>query len=64
MFRGIIDYLNFVHESYIVKVIGKEEYEKILFKFPNHLNKTTAVKDTTSILNETRHRKYHRRISD
>lgn len=41
---GIIDYLNFVHESYIVKVIGNEEYEKILFKFPNHLNETTAVK--------------------
>lgn len=41
---GIIDYLNFVHEAYIVKVISKNEYEKILMKFPNHLNKTTAVK--------------------
>jgi hypothetical protein len=41
---GIIEYLNFVHESYIVKVIGNEEYEKILFKYPNHLNKTTAIK--------------------
>ena len=41
---GIIDYLNFVHEAYIVKVIGNKDYEQILSKFPNHLNKTTAVK--------------------
>jgi len=41
---GIIDYLNFVHESYIVKVIGNKEYEQILLKFPNHLNKTTSVR--------------------
>ncbi len=41
---GIIDYLNFVHEAYIVKIIGYKDYEQILTKFPNHLNKATAVK--------------------
>lgn len=41
---NIVDYLNFIHEAYIVKVVGKNEYEQILNKFPNHLNKETAVK--------------------
>lgn len=41
---NIIDYLNFVHESYICKVIGKTEYEKILHNFPGHLNGETAHK--------------------
>lgn len=41
---GIIEYMNFVHEAYIVKVIGNKEYEKILTNFPNHLNKMTSIK--------------------
>lgn len=41
---GIVNYLNYVHEAYIVKVIGNKEYEQILSKFPHRLNKTTAVK--------------------
>jgi hypothetical protein len=41
---GIIDYINFVHEAYIVKVIGNKEYENILNKFPNKLNRETALK--------------------
>lgn len=40
----IIDYLNFVHESYLVKVIGATEYETILNGFPNHMNEDTALK--------------------
>jgi hypothetical protein len=41
---GIIDYLNFVHESYTKKAIGSKAYEEILFKFPDHLIMTTALK--------------------
>lgn len=41
---NIINYLNFIHEAYIVKAMGSALYEDILFKFPNHLNKETAVK--------------------
>ena len=40
----IVDYLNFVHEAYICKVIGNESYEKILNDFPSHLNEDTAKK--------------------
>lgn len=40
----IIDYLNFVHEAYIVKAIGKEAYENILNEFPKHLTDQTALK--------------------
>ena len=39
----IINYLNFVHEAYLVKVIGSGEYEKILNGFPNHMNENTAL---------------------
>lgn len=39
----IIDYLNFVHEAYLVKIIGADEYEKILNGFPNHMNESTAL---------------------
>lgn len=41
---NIVNYVNFVHEAYICKVIGNEEYEKILNGFPNHLNENTAKK--------------------
>lgn len=44
---NIIYYLNFVHEAYICKVVGKIEYEKILNKFPGHLNDETAIKRYT-----------------
>lgn len=47
---NIIDYINFVHEAYIVKVIGKKEYEDILNKFPNHLNKETSVKRYNTLI--------------
>jgi hypothetical protein len=40
----IIDYLNFIHEAYICKVVGQTEYEKILNGFPSHLNEETAKK--------------------
>jgi hypothetical protein len=39
---NIIDYLNYLHEAYIYKVIGNTEYEKILNGFPSHLNEKTA----------------------
>lgn len=41
---SIIYYLNFVHEAYICKVVGKMEYQKILNSFPSHLDKQTALK--------------------
>jgi hypothetical protein len=41
---GIIDYLNFTHEAYIVKVIGSKAYEEILNGFPNNMNTETALK--------------------
>lgn len=40
----IIYYLNFVHEAYIVKAIGKEAFEKILYEFPSHLTDQTVLK--------------------
>ena len=39
----LIYYLNFIHEAYVAKAIGIEEYEKILNAFPGHLNKSTAI---------------------
>lgn len=41
---NIINYMNFVHEAYICKVLGTTEYEKILNNFPGHLNDQTAIK--------------------
>lgn len=41
---SIINYLNYIHEAYIFKIIGKTEYEKILDKFPSHLNEDLAKK--------------------
>lgn len=40
----LIYYLNFIHEGYVAKAIGINEYETILRKFPSHLNKSTAIK--------------------
>ncbi|RCS28216.1 hypothetical protein DUT90_01135 [Polaribacter sp. WD7] len=40
----LIYYLNFVHEAYIAKAIGIDNYEKILNEFPSHLNRETAIK--------------------
>lgn len=39
---NIIYYLNFVHEAYIHKVIGNNEYEKIISTFKGHLNDNKA----------------------
>ena len=39
----LIYYLNFLHEAYIAKTIGINNYEKILTKFPSHLNEHTAI---------------------
>lgn len=39
----LIYYLNFVHEAYIAKSIGVNEFESILNEFPSHLNKSTAI---------------------
>ena len=44
---SIINYLNYIHEAYIFKVIGKIEYEKILYSFPSHLNEDLAKKRYT-----------------
>jgi len=41
---GIVDYLNFVHEAYICKVIGNTEYEQILNGFNGHMNEETALR--------------------
>jgi hypothetical protein len=40
----LIYYLNFVHEAYVAKAVGIDEYEKILMNFPGHLNESTAIK--------------------
>jgi hypothetical protein len=50
---GIIDYLNYIHEAYVYKVIGKQEYEKILNSFPTHLNKETACRRYQTIIEKT-----------
>ncbi|WP_159635695.1 hypothetical protein [Sphingobacterium composti Ten et al. 2007 non Yoo et al. 2007] len=41
---NIVGYLNYIHEAYICKVIGCEEYEKILNSFPKKLNDDTSQK--------------------
>ena len=38
----IVYYLNFVHEGYVYKAIGKEAYEKILNDFNGHMDDTKA----------------------
>jgi hypothetical protein len=40
---ALISYLNYIHESYVLKVIGEDAYEKILHGFAKHLNQETAV---------------------
>tara|TARA_R110002050_G_scaffold109799_4_gene221509 strand:- start:7141 stop:8115 length:975 start_codon:yes stop_codon:yes gene_type:complete len=40
---GLIYYLNFIHEAYITKTIGIDNFEAILTDFPSHLNKKTAI---------------------
>jgi len=47
---GIIYYLNFIHEAYIVKVIGCKAYEDILNKFPDKMNKETALKRYNTLI--------------
>ena len=49
---NIISYLNFIHESYIHKVIGNEAYEKILDGFPNHLSEGTAKERYYSLIRQ------------
>jgi hypothetical protein len=39
----VMFYLNYVHESYILKVVGETDYLRILNGFSKHLNKETAV---------------------
>ena len=40
----LIYYLNFIHEGYIAKAIGINNYVEILNSFPSHLNTSTAIK--------------------
>lgn len=40
----IVDYVNFVHEAYLMKVIGKTRYKAILHSFPKGINGETAMK--------------------
>lgn len=39
---NIVDYLNFVHEAYIAKAIGVDDYEEMLFAFSNHFSNAGA----------------------
>lgn len=41
---NIVDYLNFVHEAYVAKVIGLDKYKTILDDFPKHLNQDSATR--------------------
>lgn len=45
-----INYLNWIHESYIVKCIGKSEYEKLLNGFPNLANNNSPKKRYESMI--------------
>lgn len=40
---NIVSYLNFIHESYICKVIGNEKYEKILYGFNEQIGEKYSV---------------------
>ena len=35
---GIVDYLNFVHEAYVVKALGRGMYQQWLTQLPDYLN--------------------------
>lgn len=41
---ALVDYMNFVHEAYLMKVIGKAKYEAILTAFPIGVNGETAIR--------------------
>ncbi len=41
---SIVGYLNFIHEAYICKVVGLEEYENLTNDFPERLIENTAQK--------------------
>lgn len=41
---SIVAYLNMVHEAYILKAIGKKEYENILMGFKKEMNKELSFK--------------------
>lgn len=41
---SLVDYMNFVHEAYLMKVIGKTKYEFILTNFPKDINGETAMR--------------------
>lgn len=41
---SIVDYTNFVHEAYLMKVIGRTRYEGILNSFPKCMNDGTALR--------------------
>lgn len=40
----IVDYMNFVHEAYLMKVIGRANYASILTTFPKGINGETAMR--------------------
>lgn len=40
----IVNYVNFVHEAYITKAIGRKKYKKILTSFPKIADDTSASK--------------------
>jgi hypothetical protein len=41
---AVVDYMNFVHEAYLMKVIGKTKYEAMLTSFPKSINGDTAMR--------------------
>jgi hypothetical protein len=40
----IVAYMNMIQEAYILKAIGKVEYEKILMGFKKEMNKELSLK--------------------
>jgi hypothetical protein len=50
----IVKYINFVHEAYIAKAIGKKAYEKIVYEFPERLNEKTSLKRYNKIISKIR----------
>jgi hypothetical protein len=49
----IVYYLNFVHEAYVYKAIGKKAYEKILIDFNGHMDETKSKERFSRLILKT-----------
>ncbi|RUA34267.1 MAG: hypothetical protein DSY77_05965 [Bacteroidetes bacterium] len=49
---GLVNYMNYVHEGYIRKAIGEEDYLEILGDFKGHINDEKALKRNEKYYNE------------